>query len=174
MNEARWTIFLCACWLLALLVTSPEASSVPLVAVQGLAGCLAITASVTDWHTLRLPAHLTFPAAVTAVAGVGLWGEGWLQALAGGLCGFALLKCAQIFARWRHKRECLGSGDAVLMLSLGSVLGIAKLFLGVCIAASLAVYAVNLSRTRRDRMPFGPFLTGGCLLSLLGYNLFTQ
>jgi prepilin signal peptidase PulO-like enzyme (type II secretory pathway) len=170
MDEARWTVFLCAFWLLALILTSPEASS--LVAVQGFVGCMAIAASVTDWHTLRLPANLTLSAAIVAVAGVGLWGEGWFSALAGGLCGFALLKCAQLFARWRHKRDCLGSGDAALMLSLGSLLGIAKLFPALCLAVSLAVYAASLSRT--DRIAFGPLLTGGCLLSLLGYNLFTQ
>ena len=125
---------------------------------------LLIPAAIVDLRELRLPHSLTWPAAAIAVVGQGLWGSGWIFALAGAVAGFMIMKTAQLLCRWRSKHECIGSGDAFLMLSLGALLGLEFLPWGIAASASLALIGVKFSS--KAKLPFGPFLAAGCLVTL--------
>jgi leader peptidase (prepilin peptidase)/N-methyltransferase len=125
-----------------------------------LAAILAVSAAAVDWRIQRLPHILTLPAAVMATMAQGFWGPGWFHACAGAALGFAALKGAQLFCRWRKGRDVLGSGDAVLMLSLGALTGpeLLPVSLG-CSVLTVATAALIAGRSGKDRVPFGPHLT---------------
>ncbi|MBQ4133449.1 MAG: prepilin peptidase [Desulfovibrionaceae bacterium] len=128
--------------------------------------CLAllIWAAWHDWKDFELPVCLTVPAAVIAISGEGIFGNGWTYALLGAGVGFAVLKAAQVLARVRHKRECLGSGDALLMLALGALLGVKALPWALALAMLAALILARLSgKGKSDKLPFGPFLVGSTL-----------
>jgi prepilin signal peptidase PulO-like enzyme (type II secretory pathway) len=92
---------------------------------------LIIYASIIDWRTLRLSHVLTLPAAAFAIFYQGYFGSGWMEALSGATGGWGIMKGAQVLCRRRQRRECIGSGDALLMLSLGAFLGLKLLPWGV-------------------------------------------
>ena len=130
---------------------------------------LVIWAAWHDWRSFELPLSLTVPAAVVAISGVGLLGAGWTYALLGAGVGFTILKSAQLLARFRHKKECLGTGDAILMLSLGALLGVQALPWALALAVLAVVIAAKLCRkTKSEKIPFGPFLVGGTLPVAVG------
>ena len=130
---------------------------------------LAGWAAWQDWQSLELPLSLTVPAALIAIAGAGLFGDGWGSALLGAAAGFGALKTAQILARLRHKKECLGSGDAILMLSLGALTGLPGLpwALGLALVSALIVAKAcrRAGQARSEKIPFGPFLWAGSILA---------
>lgn len=138
------------------------ADSAVLLLCRALAGSLAIAASVVDWRTFRLPAPLTLCAAIMAIGAEGLFGPGWVPATIGAAAGFAALKLAQVIARYRHKKDCLGSGDAMLMLSLGALTGLKGLPWALGLATGLAFLSAKI--LHREKLPFGPYLTTGCLV----------
>jgi leader peptidase (prepilin peptidase)/N-methyltransferase len=153
----RTHFLFCALWSIALaakMMTSPGVLPHTLSLI--IVGCLVITAAEVDWQTFRLPHILTVPAAVVAVIGIGFWGDGWEAALQGAFLGFAILKGTQLFMRWTTKRECLGSGDAILMLSLGALVGVDGL--PWCIVLAALSMAAKCWK-KQERVPFGPFLT---------------
>ena len=152
------SLSLCSAWLLLLLIVSPWGG---LLTINFLVGSLAISASVYDWHTYRLPHLLTIGGAVFSLMGYGLL-QG-LDPLLGSLWGFATLKAAQVFCRWRHGRECLGSGDCLLMLSLGAMVGAEKLPVALIVAVVFAAFYIFQRRKMGKVVPFGPFLTMGAL-----------
>jgi prepilin signal peptidase PulO-like enzyme (type II secretory pathway) len=126
-------------------------------------GLLAIAVAI-DMRELRLPHHLTWSAAAIAIAGQGLWGPGWSFALLGTCVGFIIMKTAQLLCLWRSKHECIGSGDAFLMLSLGALLGVELLPWGIAASGVLAFIGAKFSSNKK--LPFGPFLVMGCLGAL--------
>jgi prepilin signal peptidase PulO-like enzyme (type II secretory pathway) len=91
------------------------------------------------------------------------FGSGWMEALAGAAGGWGIMKSAQVLCRRRLRRECIGSGDALLMLSLGAFLGLKLLPWGVGIAGVMGFIDAKLCG--REKVPFGPFLTCGCMLA---------
>lgn len=125
---------------------------------------LVIIAARQDWLTFELSLNLTIPAAAIAVFVEGTLGAGWLDAFVGSFAGFVVLKGAQLLARLQHKKECIGSGDAVLMLSLGALVGIKGLpwALGFSVI-SIFIVAKMLHKQKSEKMPFGPFLVAGSL-----------
>jgi prepilin signal peptidase PulO-like enzyme (type II secretory pathway) len=133
----------------------------PVFFFRGVAGVLVIYAAVNDWRTFEMPFSFTISAAVIAVFGEGLFGSGWLLACAGSAAGFGLLKLAQLIARWSHKKECLGSGDAVLMLSLGALVGLEGLPWALALATGFAFLTLKL--LQKEKLPFGPFLVTASL-----------
>lgn len=124
---------------------------------------------------MYLPLVLTLPATVFAIVGQGLFGLGWGETLAGSGGGFLSIKAAQIWGRWRHGREVLGSGDAFLMLSLGALIGSVPTFLGIAVACCLGFILLRFGS--HERIAFGSCLTAGCMItwltscSILRHNL---
>lgn len=137
---------------------------------------MLIVVAVIDARTRRIPNRLTYTLtpALLVLLGVGAVLSGQpdaaLRALLGGLSAFAaLLALALISPRG------MGMGDVKLAAFIGIglgylgwghvVLGVASGFLfgGVSAVGLLALGA----RSRKDLMPFGPYLAAGALATLL-------
>lgn len=132
--------------------------------------------SLIDLDTFLLPNRIVYP---LSVAMVGLFGLAavlgdstgtYVRALLGGLAAFAFFLAIHLIAP-----RGMGFGDVKLSFSLGVALGwlswgsvFLGLFLGFLLGAvvGLALIATGL-RTRRDHVPFGPFLAAGTVLAIL-------
>jgi leader peptidase (prepilin peptidase)/N-methyltransferase len=135
-----------------------------------------VVLALIDAATRRIPNRLTYPLApallVILAAGALLAGapESALRALLGGLAaGGALLLLALIAPRG------MGMGDVKLagLIGIGlGVLGWPEVVVGIMGGfvlggvAGVALLATGL-RSRKDMIPFGPYLAAGALLSLL-------
>lgn len=148
-----------------------------------LAGWAAVAVPLTfiDLAVHRLPDRLTLPAAGWVLAWLGLAAivdgsaTSWLRAaLAALACGLAFALVTLLLGA-----RGFGLGDAKLALGAGALLGwlgwsavVAGLFLaflgsGLTAAGLLAARRV----TRRDTLPFGPFLAAGTLAALAWVGL---
>lgn len=121
---------------------------------------LLLVLSAIDCDRLILPDSLTLPGAVLALLLAGQVvpvGEAYTGAFVGG-GGFWLL--ASCFPK------SLGLGDAKYMLLLGALCGLRGLpvVLTVGTATGLAFALV----TKRNRLPFGPFLSFGAFVQMMG------
>ncbi|MDR2893668.1 MAG: prepilin peptidase [Deltaproteobacteria bacterium] len=139
---------------------------------QILAISLVVAAAAIDYRQFRLPHWLTWPAAIIVISGQALWGNAVSEAALGAAFGFGIMKGAQVWCRWRHKKECLGSGDAFLMLSLGALLGPVLIPWGIACATILATLATRFGIIKLP-LAFGPFLVAGCLVLMSFSALFT-
>jgi leader peptidase (prepilin peptidase)/N-methyltransferase len=136
----------------------------------------AVPLSFVDLAVHRLPDRLTLPAAGWALAWLGLdaavaGGSAWVRAVVAGVAcalGFAAVTLVA------GSRGGYGLGDAKLMLGAGALLGwlgwtavLAGLLLAF-LASGLVATALLVTRrvTRRDTLPFGPFLAAGTLVTL--------
>ena len=138
------------------------------------AGLVAL--SLIDLDTFLLPNRIVYPLTVAVVALFGVAalagddGAAFWRALIGGLCAFAVFLLLHLISP-----RGMGFGDVklsfVLGVSLGWVSG-ALVFLGIFLAFLVgSVVSVLLiatkRRTRKDHVPFGPFLATGTLVALL-------
>ncbi len=138
------------------------------------AALLAISA--VDLERFIVPNRILYPALFIAapllvVAAVvdGEWSS-LRDAALGGLLAWGLL-----FAVHMASPKGMGFGDVRLAGLIGMLLGwlslghvLLGLFLGFLTAAVVGVGLVVLRlRTRKDKVPFGPFLAGGALLAVL-------
>jgi len=95
-------------------------------------------------------------------------GQAYLWSLAGGLTGFAALLILYV-----SFPGGIGAGDVKLAGLIGTALGLQLLLTGLLIAFAagslIAVFLLTSRlRTRKDALPFGPFLVGGALVVNLG------
>jgi leader peptidase (prepilin peptidase) / N-methyltransferase len=138
------------------------------------ASLLAI--SLIDLEHFIVPDRITAPLTVSALALLGLAAvaeaNGWRfgRALLGGLAYFAFLLLLNILYP-----KGMGMGDVKLAFSLGLYLGWlgwGQVFLGGFLAfllgagVGLALIATKV-KSRKDVVPFGPFLALGALLTIL-------
>lgn len=99
---------------------------------------------------------------------------GFLHGITGAATGAGLLLLIRLGGRWFFQKEAMGMGDVKLMAFIGGVLGWDSVFMTVLLASLLgtAVGLFLIIRSRaslHSRIPFGPFLCLGALLTLL-YN----
>ncbi len=90
-----------------------------------------------------------------------------LDGAAGAAVGFALIYTIIFLSRGR-----MGSGDAVLMLGIGSFMGLkftaAALYIGFMAGGVIAVTLLAAKKvTRKSAVPLGPFLCAGCAAAML-------
>jgi leader peptidase (prepilin peptidase)/N-methyltransferase len=138
------------------------------------AALLAI--SIIDLEHFIVPDRITAPLTVSALALLGLAaiaeGNGWRfgRTLLGGVAFFAFLLLLNLL----YPRG-MGMGDVKLSFPLGLYLGWlgwGQIFLGGFLAFLLgAAVGVGLIatkiKTRKDVVPFGPFLAAGAMLTIL-------
>ena len=136
---------------------------------------LLIVVSVIDLQTRKIPNKLTYPLTPTllvllAAAAVLSGDPGRIvQVIIGGLAGFAGL-----FVLALVQPKGMGMGDVKLAGFIGLALGYISLwhvlvgiFMGFFIGGVIAiVLMVTKLRDRKDRIPFGPYLAAGALLTL--------
>ena len=112
---------------------------------------------------------ITAPLLALAAAAEGTWGQ-LRNAAIGGAVGFGLLLVIHV-----AMPRGMGFGDVRLSGVIGMMLGwlgLRYLFLGLFLAFLLAavigiVLIATRLRTRKDAVPFGPFLAGGAVLAAL-------
>lgn len=119
-----------------------------------------------------IPHAITLPGVVLGLIGslVTRDPSPW-DALAGTLTGAGLLYLVAVYADVAFQRESMGGGDVNLLAMIGAFLGWRLMLLSFFFAvASGACLSLGLMATRvlsrKDRIPFGPFLVLGALVAL--------
>lgn len=138
------------------------------------AGLIAL--SLIDLDTFLLPNRIVYPLTIAVVvlfgvaAVIGDDGSALVRALIGGASAFAVFLLLHLVSP-----RGMGFGDVKLSFVLGVSLGWVSgptVFLGFFLAFLLGsvvgiLLIVTKVRSRRDHVPFGPFLAAGTLLALL-------
>jgi leader peptidase (prepilin peptidase)/N-methyltransferase len=132
--------------------------------------------SLIDFDTFLLPNRIVYPLSVALVVLFGLAALGddagteYVRALLGGAAAFGFFLTVHLIVP-----RGMGFGDVKLSFSLGVALGwlswgsvILGLFLGFFLGAVIGVILIATGlRSRRDHVPFGPFLAAGTVLAIL-------
>jgi leader peptidase (prepilin peptidase)/N-methyltransferase len=135
-----------------------------------------VALSVIDLRSFLLPNRIVYPLSVVSVLLLGFaglaGGDGstFVRALLGGLAAFAFF-----FVLHVASPRSMGFGDVKLSFTLGLFLGwlgwgyvFLGLFLGFLYGAVIGVALIALRlRTRKDHVPFGPFLAAGTMTAIL-------
>jgi leader peptidase (prepilin peptidase)/N-methyltransferase len=131
--------------------------------------------SLIDFDTFLLPDRIVYPLSASMVvlfalpAIIDSSGSDYVRALLGGLAAFAFFLTVHLIAP-----RGMGFGDVKLSFSLGVALGwiswgsvFLGLFLGFLLGAVIGVALIaSRVRSRRDHVPFGPFLAAGTVLAI--------
>jgi leader peptidase (prepilin peptidase) / N-methyltransferase len=171
----RYPLVEASCGVLFAVVAARFGASWELPAYLVLTAAL-LAISIIDLEHFIVPDRITAPLTVSALALLGLAaiaeGNGWRfgRTLLGGVAYFAFLLLLNLL----YPRG-MGMGDVKLAFSLGLYLGWlgwGQVFLGGFLAFLLgAVVGVGLIatkvKTRKDVVPFGPFLALGAMLTIL-------
>jgi len=142
-----------------------------------------VTLSVIDLRLQLLPNRIVFPLAEATVVllGVAAIGESdggaFLRALA---CGFGALTAFALLHLLSPR--AMGFGDVKLSFVLGLALGwlgVAEtalgLLLGFIYGAVIGVLLLaSKARSRKDHVPFGPFMAAGALTAVLVGNVILE
>jgi leader peptidase (prepilin peptidase) / N-methyltransferase len=132
--------------------------------------------SMIDFDTFLLPDKIVFPMTGALVILFGLAavlddsGGDFVRALLGGLAAFVFFLTVHLIAP-----RGMGFGDVKLSFGLGLALGwlswglvFLGLFLGFLLGAVIGVFLIATKiRSRKDHVPFGPFLAAGTVLAIL-------
>ncbi len=137
-------------------------------------GTLLIAGSFIDFETFLLPNRITQGGTVLALcASFFLPHLGWQDAIIGSLFGGIFFWVLQQGYRLWRKEEGLGTGDVKLMYMIGAITGLSGLPFTILAAAITSALASIIYMLRPDgegfktRIPFGPFLSLGCMLYVL-------
>ncbi len=147
----------------------------PIVLAWCAVAAVLLVAALIDWDTTLLPDLLTLPllwAGLCAAAFGWLGGLTLAQSLAGAAAGYLSLYAVYWFFKLVTGKEGMGFGDFKLLAALGAWLGW-QAILPIVLMASIIGAAVGLvmkatGTLREGRfVPFGPFLAGGGIVTLL-------
>lgn len=138
-------------------------------------GTMLIAGSFIDFETFLLPNRITIGGAGLALAASFVLTEGpdWQDAMAGALFGGGLFWIMQHGYRLWRKEEGLGTGDIKLMCMIGAMTGLSGLPFAILVGALTGavgsiVYMLSPSgKGMKTRIPFGPFLSLGCMTYIL-------
>ncbi|MCJ2164599.1 MULTISPECIES: A24 family peptidase [unclassified Pseudodesulfovibrio] len=144
-------------------------------AVYLVLGAMLITGSFIDFETFLLPDRITLGGTGLALAAsfVLSEGPGWQDAVLGASAGAGLFWVLQQAYRLWRKEEGLGTGDVKLMAMIGAMTGLAGLPLTILVGSvtggvGSVYYAIRPGKGGiRGRIPYGPFLSLGCMIYLL-------
>jgi leader peptidase (prepilin peptidase)/N-methyltransferase len=139
------------------------------------AAAALLALALIDWDTTLLPDVLTLP---LLWAGLCVAALGWLgrltlaQSLAGAAAGYLSLWTVYWFFKLATGKEGMGFGDFKLLAALGAWLGwqaILPIVLMASIIGALVGLVMKATGSLREGrfVPFGPFLAGGGLATML-------
>lgn len=136
-------------------------------ALKGWLGLPFLLAAATDLERRLIPNRLVLPFLLLALALSWAWpARGPAAAAAGAAIGFGVLLVPYLLPGGG-----LGAGDVKFAALMGAVLGPANvllaLLLGVTAGGVAALLLLAARRSRRQVMPYGPFLAAGALVALL-------
>ncbi len=138
---------------------------------------LFLVIAIIDFDTRLIPNVLVGPGLVVALMlfpfGPGSeWGigEAYIRTVVGALSGFGLLLAVYLVAQFLG--SAMGAGDVKLAALIGAATGFPDMFgallLGFIGGGVISVYLMVVhKRSRKDAIPFGPFLAGGAIATLL-------
>ncbi|MDD2966788.1 MAG: prepilin peptidase [Desulfovibrionaceae bacterium] len=145
----------------------------PAFAVFFVAAGVCIVASGIDFAIFILPDVLTLGGALLALP-TAIWvlDMPWQHVLAGGLGGAGVFGLVMVLFKKARGIEGLGMGDVKLMLPIGFLCGglmlpLVVLSAGVAALCSIVPQALLGKNIRTLRIPFGPFLCFGFLLTIV-------
>ncbi len=127
--------------------------------------------------TISLP---LIPIGLAAVAMLDAWGVGRVafpDAVLGALVGGGGMWALAKFGELLYGREALGMGDVKLMAAIGAWQGLhptllLTLFGGATLGSVIGIgHMIKHGRDRQAKVPFGPFLCAGALISWLAGDL---
>jgi len=146
--------------------------SVQTVVFALLATALLIVSCIDLAHTI-IPDAITLPGIVIGL-GTSLWltPVGVRNAVLGVVLGGGLFLLMAVLSVVILKREGMGGGDIKLIAMLGAFLGwqavLVTIFLAAVLGAGVGLTLILLRRkSRREPLPFGPFLALGALLAMV-------
>ncbi len=134
-----------------------------------------IVIALIDYDHMIIPSVVTLPAAAVGLGGsIALRPEKWWAYLAA--AGGGALFCLLLALFWPGGG--MGGGDVTMALAVGSFLGastIVAFFLAFLVGTVVALYLLAvLKRSRKTKVPFGPFLAlGSCVALFAGEPLLT-
>jgi len=142
---------------------------------------LLIVVSVIDLKTMLISDFFSYSIAILGLISSqfnpnfhGDWHHRLVYSLSGIIAGAGFIWILSFFGKIIYKKDAVGDGDMFLLGSIGSFMGYAGLFSVVIIASFLgSIYGITLILTKKaDRvsyMPFGPFLSIGCIVNLYNF-----
>ncbi len=136
--------------------------------------------SVIDGEFFILPDRLTYPLLMMGFLLTVLYpghlgsitiGQALLRSLIGAAAGGLSLWLIGLLGKAAFKKEAMGLGDVKLMAAVGAWQGwqmvLLAIFLGALLAAVIGVGSIIMKKAHwGSRIPFGPFLAAGSLLTL--------
>ena len=133
-----------------------------------------IIITFVDLHHKIIPDVISLPGILigfVAVSLFGLNGLSWKDSLIGIVIGGGLLYLIGVSYEWLRKKEGMGMGDVKLLAMIGAWMGYMALPYIILISSltGIIIGGGSLLLTRRDlgqRIPFGPFLVLGTLMTL--------
>ncbi len=141
---------------------------------------ILITISFIDLEHMIIPDSLVFAAALLGLMALifNILPIGWMESAYGALLYGGGLALAGYAGKLIYKMETMGWGDVKLALVMGLCLGwkmsMISLLLAFLVAALFVVVGLAVGRlSRKQLIPFGPFLAMGAIMTLFwGEQLF--
>ncbi|HAR62959.1 MAG: prepilin peptidase [Candidatus Margulisiibacteriota bacterium] len=129
---------------------------------------ILIVITFIDLEFMIIPDELTLGG-----SGIGLlfslFDKSLLPSVLGGLAGAGIIYAIYLLGQLIYQQETIGGGDIKMMLLIGIFIGIKSTLLAIFVAMMLgsiigvALIALRI-KSRKDYIPFGPFLGAGCLI----------
>lgn len=132
-----------------------------------------VAVGLIDYDHMIIPGVITLPAAAVGLGGsIALRPERWWVYLAA--AGGGALFCLLLALFWPGGG--MGGGDVTMALAVGAFLGastVVAFFFAFLVGTLVALYLLLvLKRSRKTRVPFGPFLSlGSCVALFAGGSL---
>ena len=129
--------------------------------------------SAIDIETYRLPNKITLTGAIIAlIITVVFFNDQTVMHLLGGVTGVGLMVFMWLVGRLIFRKETLGIGDIKLAGMIGLYIGpwftIGMFTIGVFLGAIVGVVLIAIGGKKwGQRIPFGPYLAAGSLISIL-------
>lgn len=132
---------------------------------------LLIVAFFIDLSHLIIPDRITIPGMVLGVTFAALTGR-LRGSLLGIVVGAGILLCAAYLGKLVYKKEVMGYGDVKLAAMVGAFLGwqllLLTMFLSFLSGAVIGLILIVLrKKTMASTVPFGPFISGSALFTLI-------
>ena len=134
--------------------------------------CGLIVATFIDLEHQIIPHAVTLPGIPLGLVGSLMTRDpSPHDAAAGTLVGAGLVYLVAVYAEVAFQKESMGGGDVNLLAMTGAFLGwrltLLTFFFAVLVGAALSLVLVATRvLSRKDRIPFGPFLALGALIAL--------
>jgi len=136
--------------------------------------CGLVVVTFIDLDYQIIPHAVTLPGIpLGLIASLITWDPSPRDAAAGALVGAGLVYLVAVYAEVAFQRESMGGGDINLLAMIGAFLGwrqvLLSFFLAVGVGACLSLLLIATGvLSRKDRIPFGPFLALGAVVALFG------